>query len=97
MSPERRLSFGLYDMVELRREDQKAFVNFMRMSPEMFDEILRRIGPRITKQHTHYRAPLDTGMKLAVTLRHLASGSKYSTMRFGWRIPHNTCVDSRIP
>ena len=42
LSPERRRHFGLYDqlMTELRREDQKAFVNFLRISPEMFDEIL---------------------------------------------------------
>ena len=29
-------------------------------------------------------------MKLAIALRHLASGSKYTDMRFGWRVPHNT-------
>ncbi|XP_060565891.1 uncharacterized protein LOC132724918 [Ruditapes philippinarum] len=92
LGPERRRMFGLYDqlMMELRREDQRSFTNFMRMPPEMFDEILERVGPRITKQYTTYRTPLDPGMKLAVTLRHLASGSKYSNMRFAWRIPHNT-------
>ena len=62
----------------------------MRMPPEMFDEILERLRPRITKQMTFYREPLDPGMKLAITLRHLASGSKYTNMRFGWRVPHNT-------
>ncbi|XP_060561053.1 uncharacterized protein LOC132720846 [Ruditapes philippinarum] len=92
LGPERHRMFGLYDqlMMELRREDQRSFTNFMRMPPEMFDEILERVGPRITKQYTTYRTPLDPGMKLAVTLRHLASGSKYSNMRFAWRIPHNT-------
>ena len=92
LGPERRRMFGLYDqlMMELRREDQRSFTNFMRMPPEMFDEILERVGPRITKQYTTFRTPLDPGMKLAVTLRHLASGSKYSNMRFAWRIPHNT-------
>jgi hypothetical protein len=56
----------------------------------MFDELLARVGPRITKQHTSYREPLEPGMKLALTLRHLASGSKYASMKFGWRVPHNT-------
>ncbi len=60
------------------------------MSPEMFDELLARVGRRITKQHTSYRDPLEPGMKLALTLRHLASGSKYASMKFGWRVPHNT-------
>ena len=62
----------------------------MRMPPEMYDELLRRVGPRITKQNTKYRLPLDPGLKLAVTLRHLASGTKYSDMQYGWRVPDNT-------
>lgn len=97
LSPERRRHFGLYDqlMTELRREDRKAFISFMRVPPEMFDEILERVGPRISKQQTYLREPLHPGLKLAITLRHLASGSKYSNMRYAWRVPHNTIsVDS---
>ena len=88
----RRRQFGLYDqlMVELRNEDQKAFKNFLRMPPEMFDELLQRVGPSITKQHTSYRPSLEPGMKLALTLRHLASGSTFANMQYGWRVPHNT-------
>ena len=46
--------FGLYDqlMVELRRKDEVSFINIMRVPTEMFDELLHRISPRITKQHT---------------------------------------------
>ena len=88
----RRRQFGMYDqlLVELRNEDQQCFKNFMRMAPEMFDELLARVSPRITKQHTWYRQPLEPGLKLALTLRHLASGSTYSAMKYGWRVPHNT-------
>ena len=73
LDPEWRRQFGLYDqlMVELRREDQRAFINFMRMPPEMFDEILARVGPRITKQRNNFRLPIEPGMKLAIALRHL--------------------------
>ena len=73
----RRRQFGLYDqlLVELHNEDQKAFKNFMRMPPEMFDELLTRVGPRISKQKTNYREALEPGLKLAITLRHLASGT----------------------
>ncbi|KAK7094690.1 hypothetical protein V1264_006204 [Littorina saxatilis] len=78
-------------MVELRNEDHASFTNFLRMSPAMFDaELLARVGPRITKQYTFYRDPLEPGMELALTLRHLASGNKYASMKFGWRIPNNT-------
>ena len=47
----RRRQFGLYDqlLVELRNEDQASFKNFMRMPPDMFDELLTRVGPGITK------------------------------------------------
>jgi hypothetical protein len=62
----------------------------MRMPSEMFDEILVRVGPRITKQCKFYREQLDPGLKLAITLRHLASGSKYVDMLYGWSVPHNT-------
>jgi hypothetical protein len=88
----RRQQFGLYDqlMVELRNEDHASFTNFLRMPPDMFDELLARLGPRITKQHTWFREPLEPGLKLALTLRHLASGNKYASMKFAWRVPHNT-------
>ena len=92
LSPLRRRQFGLYDqlMVELRCEDPQAFCNFMRMPPAMFDEILVHVGPRFMKQYTWMRDPIEPGMKLAITLHHLASGAKYMDMRYGWRVPHNT-------
>ena len=88
----RRRQFGIYDQLleELRNEDHTSFKNFMRMQPKMFDELLAIVSPRITKKHTWYREPLEPGLKLAMTLRHLASGSKYSAMKYGWRVPHNT-------
>ena len=88
----RRQEFGLYDqlMVELRWEDPSSFTNFMRMPPEMFDEILERVRGRLTKQHTFYSEPLEPGLKQAVTLQHLASGSKNADLKFGWHVPSNT-------
>ena len=53
----------------------------------MFDELLTRVGPRITKQNTNYREALDPDMKLALTL---ASGTKYHSISYGWRVPHHT-------
>ena len=34
--------------------------------------------------------PLEGGLKLAVTLRHLVDGIMYSDMQYGWRVPANT-------
>ena len=66
----RRRHYGIYDqlMVELRNEDHASFINFLRMPPAMFDELLARVGPRITKQYTFYRDPLEPGMRLALSL-----------------------------
>ena len=56
----------------------------------MFDEIVQRLTPALTKKTTNWRAPLDPGLKVALTLRHIASGAKYREMQYGWRVPHNT-------
>ena len=93
LSAERRLQFGhLYDklLAELRMEDQQSFFNFLRMPPEMFDELLNRVGPRIRKLDTHYRKALEPGMKLAITIRHLASGDKYKTLQYDFRVARKT-------
>ena len=52
----RRPELGLYDrlLVELRREDPKAFKNFMRMPPDMFDEIVAKLTPALTKTRTNW-------------------------------------------
>jgi len=88
----RRVELGMYDrlMVELRNEDPRSFQNFMRMPPTMFDEVVQRLTPRITKNTTNFRKPLEPGLKVALTLRHLASGAKYTDMQYSWRVPHNT-------
>ena len=92
LSTERREQFGLYDqlMVELRNEDKNAFENFMRMPTEMYDEIVYRLTPRLKKKDTSFRKAIPVGLKVAIALRHLASGTSYMDMRYGWRVPHNT-------
>ena len=67
-------------MVELQIEDHNS----------LFDEIVDRLTPRMTKQTTNWRVPLESGLKVALTLRHLASGAKYKDMQYAWRVPHNT-------
>lgn len=88
----RREEQGLYHrlLVELRNEDQRAFQNFLRMPVEMFDELLERLAPRITKKTTNWREPIEPGLKLALTLRHLATGATYKDMEYAWRVPNNT-------
>ena len=89
---ERRVQFGHYHrlMPELRHEDPASFFNFLRVSPDIFDELVARLGPRCTKQDTRYRKAIEPGLKIAMTIRHLASGDKYASMKYDFRVPHNT-------
>ncbi|MEW8542127.1 MAG: hypothetical protein AB2693_01215, partial [Candidatus Thiodiazotropha sp.] len=77
-------------MVELRDEDMLAFRNFLRVEPTMFNELLNRLGERITKKDIWYRKALDAGLKLAITLRFLATGDSYHSLMYGFRVSHST-------
>ena len=37
-----------------------------------------------------YRRPLEPGLKIAITLRYLATGDSFQYMEFNWRTAHNT-------
>ena len=74
----------------LRRNDVGGFQNFMRIPPEMFDELMARVGPRLVKQDTNWREALDPGLKLSITLRFLSSGDSYHSLMYGFRVPLNT-------
>ncbi len=88
----RRMEHGQYHqlMRELEVEDVPAFRNFLRMDPQMFQELLLRVGPRIEKHQTWFRSPLEPGLKLAITLRHLATGNSYKSLMYSFRVAHNT-------
>ncbi len=93
-----RQRYGAYDnlMVKMEREDPEAYQNYLRVSPQLFDEILGRIEHRIQRQHTNYRAPYPAGLKLAVTLRYLATGSSYYGLSYAFRLARST-VNKIIP
>ena len=61
----------------------------MRVNPDLFIHVLEQIEPLITKQDTHLRLALRPGLKLAVTLRFLATGDSYKTLMYGFRVSHN--------
>ena len=75
---------------QLEREDVGAFKNFVRVNPNLFTAVLERIEADITKQDTNWRKALEPGLKLAITLRFLATGDSYKTPMYGFRVAHNT-------
>ena len=99
LTEERRQQYGHYTSLldtQLRLEDPAAFRNFTRLTPEVFDDILERVAPVIQKQHTNYRHPLSAGLKLAITLRHLATGDNYRSLAYGFRCGIST-ISELIP
>uniref|UniRef100_UPI00358E636F putative nuclease HARBI1 n=1 Tax=Myxine glutinosa TaxID=7769 RepID=UPI00358E636F len=88
----RRSFYGNYAnlMRELERESQGDFTNYMRMEPRMFHELLLRVTPRLTKLDTNYRRLLKPGLKLAITLRYMATGNSYHSLSYSLWVPHNT-------
>ncbi|XP_041369872.1 putative nuclease HARBI1 [Gigantopelta aegis] len=88
----RRPDLGQYAwlMDELKKEDAKGFCNFLRMGCQIYQEILTRIEHRIKPKKSKYRKPLTAGIKLAITLRYLASGDSYHSLMYAFRVAHNT-------
>ena len=87
----RRPLLGMFDklMKELEQEDKKGFKNFMRMTPRLFQEILHRVEKRLTKEN-RWRKALSPALKLAITLRYLASGDSYHSLMYAFRVAANT-------
>lgn len=59
-------------------------------------ELLDRIGPHITKRDIDYRPALEAALKLAVTLRFLGSGDSYHSLKYNFRVAHNT-ISNFVP
>ena len=75
----------------LARTHQAQYRNTLRMDEALFDEILERIRPRITRQTTNWRQPVEPGLRLAITLRFLATGDSYASLALLFRV-HRTTV-----
>ena len=87
----RRVTLGHYDtlMQELMRESRGDFRSFLRIEPAMFREMIDRLTPRIAK-HDDCRPGLPAGMRLAITLRFLATGNSYHSLAFSFRVSYST-------
>ena len=48
---QRRPLFGQYEnlMVELYRENREDYQNFLRIKPDLFQELVERLGPRVKR------------------------------------------------
>ena len=78
----RRYQLGAYDslMIELANEDVDGYIAFQRLAPDLFGELLAKVGPLIQKKDTVMRKSISPGARLAITLRYLATGKYFITL-----------------
>ena len=79
---------GAYNNIiqELKLDDPENYRRYLRMNTDTFEELLRRVTPRLEKQTTAMRKPLSVAEKLACTLRFLATGESYPSLQYQFRI-----------
>ena len=77
-------------MSELAAENPILYRNFTRMPEELFNTIVERVTPCIQKKTTLWRKPLEPGLRVAITLRFLATGDSYLSLAYSFRVAHNT-------
>lgn len=79
---------------DLKAQNPDLFKNFVRMDAADFDFLLELVTPIIRKEDTKFRKAISPAERLAVTLRYLATGESFCSLRFLFRIAD--CTLSRI-
>lgn len=72
--------------VELLYEPSGEFENVTRMSLSDFEYLLTLISPIILKQDTQLRDSIPAKIRLAITLRFLATGDSYKSLHFLFKV-----------
>ena len=94
----RRNELGVYNTLlrELRMEDEGEYKKFLRMTPEIFDDLINLIECDIKKKSTIMRDPIPPNIKLAATIRFLSTGANYVELQHIFRI-HQSTISKFIP
>ena len=88
----KRTSRGVFELLykELEIEDPTSFKNFLRMDKTNFTLLLSLIEHIICKQNTVMRESIAPHIRLALTLRFLATGETFTSLMYSTRIPFTT-------
>ena len=80
--------YGQYDQLlqQLNAEDPKTHKKFLRIGIELFGEMVDRLTLPLQKMDTNMRMSYPVGLKVACTLRHMATGQSYTDLHFGFRV-----------
>ncbi|XP_063788473.1 uncharacterized protein LOC134943713 [Pseudophryne corroboree] len=71
---------------EIRDNNPDDYRNFLRMTDDTFQELLRLVIPLIQKRDTKWRVPIPADERLVATLRFLATGQLLEDLKYGTRI-----------
>ncbi|KAK3883340.1 hypothetical protein Pcinc_012376 [Petrolisthes cinctipes] len=88
----RRASHGHHEnlMRELAEEDSIVYRNFTHLDADLFNQIVERVRPHIEKSRTFWREPSEPALRVAITLRFLATGNSYKSLGYAFRVAPNT-------
>ena len=75
-------------LTELHKEDR----HYLRIYHLICYKRLEKLTPHIKKQTTFMREPLEVGLKLAATLRFLATGNSYHSLQYSFRVEATTIL-----
>ena len=70
-----------------------SFKNYLRMDPDTFIKILERITPGIKKLTTNFKKNIPACLRLAATLRLLATGNSSKCISYSFRVCHNIACE----
>ena len=89
---QKRPNFGAYPtlMQEFKLDDHNEYEQFLRLSPQLFEELLEMLNPLLKKEDTEMRESLCPKLKLAATLRFLATRACYLDLQHLFRIYKST-------
>ncbi|XP_024870234.1 protein ANTAGONIST OF LIKE HETEROCHROMATIN PROTEIN 1-like [Temnothorax curvispinosus] len=76
--------------LELQLEDPDKFRRCLRMSADIFEDLVTKVTPLIQRQDTHLRESISPAERLSVTLRHLATGESQESLSMNFRLGQST-------
>ncbi|CAK1581717.1 unnamed protein product [Parnassius mnemosyne] len=83
-------------LAELVAEPSGQFDNFTRMSLTDFQYLLQKVSPWISKKNTPFRDTIPAKVRLAITLRFLASGDSFESLHFLFKVS-SSIISKIIP
>ncbi|XP_065584575.1 uncharacterized protein LOC136043591, partial [Artemia franciscana] len=75
---------------DLEKQDPQWYFEYLRMTPTKFKELLAIVKSKIEKKHTNWRRPISAATRLALTIRHLATGESKRSLSYQYLIGRST-------